>query len=96
MTVTLVLPVLFVASCTVPINVWVPFGTGVDPTGFVAYGIVTGPCEDVVWLPICNTARDVLDSSVAPYVESRLSLRGAFPGHRDLTHKTGVMPNRGT
>src|SRR5262249_39608195 len=52
MIVMLVVPVCPVESRTVPVRVWVPFGTGVPPTGFVTHGMLTGPCDAVVCLVI--------------------------------------------
>ena len=69
----LVVPVLPAASRTVPVNVWVPFGTGVVPTGFVTHGIDTGPLRvDVVGLPSCwPSALSVktLDVPLAPWTQ---------------------------
>src|SRR5262249_19122529 len=44
----LVVPVFPAASRTVPVNVCVPFVTGVPPAGAVGQGIVTVPGDDVV------------------------------------------------
>ena len=68
MTVMLVVPVLPVASRTVPVNVWVPFGTGVVPT--VGHGSVTGPRDDVVWVRTCVPSALSVKTLDAPLVPS--------------------------
>ena len=67
MTEMLVVPVFPVASRTVPVNVWVPFD--VAPTGF-GHRILTGPSDDVVWLPICWPSAISVKTLDAPLVPS--------------------------
>ena len=66
----LVVPVCPMASRTVPVRVWVPFGTGVVPAAFVTHGMLTGPRDAVVWLLISLPSTLSVKTFEAPVVPS--------------------------
>src|SRR5262249_25786588 len=75
----LVVPVFPAASRTVPVNVCVPFVTGVPPAGVVGQGIVTGRRDDVVFELICLPPALSVNVWDAPLVSSAHSTTHTVP-----------------